>query len=44
VTVQGKIRSPNVSISRSVPIPTPVIGTARNVDCPALTARLFSGN
>jgi AsmA family protein len=44
VMVQGKIRSPNVSIARSVPIPTPVIGTAKNVDCPALTAQLFSGN
>jgi len=44
VVVQGKIRGPNVSIARSVPIPTPVIGTARNVDCPALTSQLFSGN
>jgi AsmA family protein len=44
VTVQGKIRSPAVSISRSVPIPTPVFGGAKNVDCTALTTELFSGN
>jgi len=25
---------------RRIPIPTPVIGTARSVDCPALTAQL----
>jgi hypothetical protein len=44
VAVEGKIRSPRVSIGRSFPLPTPVIGTARNVDCPGLTARLFTGN
>jgi uncharacterized protein involved in outer membrane biogenesis len=43
VTVQGKIRSPTVGIGRSIPIPTPVIGTAKNVDCAALTSQLFSG-
>ncbi len=43
VSVRGKIRSPEVSIARSFPIPTPVIGTAKNVDCPALTTRLFTG-
>ena len=43
VAVEGKIRSPNISISRSIPIPTPVFGNARNVDCGGLTAQLFSG-
>lgn len=44
VSVEGKLRSPRNSIGRSFPLPTPVIGTATNVDCPGLTARLFSGN
>jgi hypothetical protein len=44
VSVEGKIRSPRVSINRSFPLPTPVIGSAKNADCPALTARLFTGN
>ncbi len=44
VTVQGKIRAPAVSIARSVPIPTPVFGVAKSVDCPALATQLFSGN
>ena len=41
VSVQGKIREPKVSLGRVFPIPTPTIGTARNVDCPALTRQLF---
>jgi hypothetical protein len=42
VFVQGKIRQPAVSIGRVIPIPTPVIGTARNVNCPALTQQLLA--
>lgn len=42
VAVEGKIRSPQVSLRRVLPIPTPVIGTAKNVDCTALTTQLFS--
>jgi uncharacterized protein involved in outer membrane biogenesis len=42
VAVEGKIRSPQVSLRRVIPIPTPVIGTAKNVDCTALTTQLFS--
>ena len=42
VTVEGKIRSPQVSITRSIPIPTPVFGSAKNVDCPGLTQQLFT--
>jgi hypothetical protein len=43
VAVEGKIRSPQVGIGRSLPIPTPVFGTARNVDCGGLTRQLFTG-
>ncbi len=43
VAIEGKIRSPNISIVRSIPIPTPVFGNAKNVDCPGLTAQLLSG-
>lgn len=43
VAVEGKIRSPQVSLRRSLPIPTPVIGTAKNVDCLGLTTQLMSG-
>jgi uncharacterized protein involved in outer membrane biogenesis len=43
VAVEGKIRSPQVSLRRSLPIPTPVIGTAKNVDCVGLTTQLMSG-
>ena len=42
VTVEGKIRAPRTSISRSFPIPTPVIGTAKTLDCGGLTRQLFS--
>jgi AsmA family protein len=42
VGVKGKIRDPKVSLGRVFPLPTPTIGTARNVDCPALTQQLFA--
>jgi hypothetical protein len=42
VAVKGKIRQPQVSLGRVFPIPTPTIGTAKNVDCPALTQQLFT--
>ncbi|HTH98089.1 MAG TPA: AsmA family protein [Stellaceae bacterium] len=44
VLIQGKIRSPNISIARTISIPTPVIGTAKDVQCEALTNQLFSMN
>ncbi len=44
VLVEGKLRAPRTSIGRSFPLPTPVIGSATNVDCPGLTARLFTRN
>ncbi len=42
VIVQGKIRSPQISIGRAIPIPTPVFGDAKNVACQATTQQLFS--
>lgn len=43
VSVEGKIRSPRVGIGRSLPIPTPVFGTAKGVDCAGLTNQLLTG-
>jgi hypothetical protein len=40
VLVQGKIRSPQISIGRVIPIPTPVFG--ETVACDATTRQLFS--
>jgi hypothetical protein len=40
VTVQGKIRKPVITVK--VPIPHPVIGDAKDVDCEALTSQLLS--
>jgi len=42
VTVRGKIRDPQVSLGRVFPIPTPTVGTAKTVDCPAVTQQLFA--
>ena len=42
VAVKGKIREPQISLGRVFPIPTPIIGTARNVDCPAITGQIFA--
>lgn len=36
IDVTGKIRSPDVSIGRVIPIPTPDFGGAKTVDCPTL--------
>lgn len=43
VMVQGKLRQPQVSLGRVFPIPTPVIGTAKDVACAQVTQQLFSG-
>jgi uncharacterized protein involved in outer membrane biogenesis len=43
VFVQGKLRKPVIRIGRTIPIPTPVFGDAKNVACRALTQQLFSG-
>jgi hypothetical protein len=42
VIVEGKIHSPSTRIGRVIPIPTPVIGNAKNVACEAATRQLFS--
>jgi uncharacterized protein involved in outer membrane biogenesis len=43
VAVEGKLRSPKVSLGRSLPIPTPVFGSAKDVDCTAITNQLLTG-
>ncbi len=43
VVVQGKLRQPQISLGRVFPIPTPVIGTAKDVACGQATQQLFSG-
>jgi uncharacterized protein involved in outer membrane biogenesis len=42
VLIKGKIRSPNISIDRAIPIPTPVLGSADDVQCEELTKQLLS--
>ena len=42
VVVAGKIRSPQVSLARVIPIPTPVIGDAKDINCPVLTQQLLA--
>ncbi len=44
VHVQGKIRQPDIRLGRTIPIPTPIIGTAKDLPCQALTTQLLSGN
>jgi uncharacterized protein involved in outer membrane biogenesis len=43
VVVQGKLRRPQISLGRVFPIPTPVIGTAKDVPCAQITRQLLSG-
>ena len=43
VVVQGKLRHPAVSLGRVFPIPTPVIGTAKDVPCAQITQQVLSG-
>lgn len=43
VVVQGKLRQPQVSLGRIFPLPTPVIGTAKDVACGQITQQLFQG-
>lgn len=42
VAVKGKIRQPQVSLGRVFPIPTPTIGTAKDVNCPAISQQIFA--
>jgi hypothetical protein len=43
VVVQGKLRQPQISLGRIFPLPTPVIGTAKDVACAQVTQQLLSG-
>jgi len=43
VMIQGKLRSPQVSLGRVIPIPTPVFGNAKDVPCAGLTQQLLAG-
>ena len=42
VLVQGKLRSPSFSLDRAIPIPTPDLGGAKDVDCQALSRALMA--
>jgi uncharacterized protein involved in outer membrane biogenesis len=42
VMIQGKLRSPQISLGRVIPIPTPVFGNAKDVPCAGLTQQLLS--
>ena len=42
VMVEGKLREPRVSLGRVFPLPTPVIGTAKDVACAQVTQQLLS--
>ncbi len=42
VLIEGKIRSPAISIGRKIPIPTPDFGGAKDVDCKELTDELLA--
>ena len=42
VVIEGKIRSPMISIARSIPIPTPDLGGADDAPCEELTQQLFA--
>jgi AsmA family protein len=42
VMVQGKLRQPHISLGRVFPIPTPVIGTAKDVACGQVMQQVLS--
>jgi uncharacterized protein involved in outer membrane biogenesis len=42
VLIEGKIRSPSISLGRKVPIPTPDFGGAKDADCGELTRQLWA--
>ena len=44
VKVEGKLRSPSISLARVFPLPTPVFGNAKDVPCADLTQQLLSAN
>ena len=42
VMIQGKLRTPQISLGRVIPIPTPVFGNAKDVPCAGLTQEVLS--
>lgn len=42
VKVEGKLRNPQIGLGRVFPLPTPVIGTAKDVPCADLTNQLLA--
>lgn len=42
IMVQGKIRKPDISLGRLIPIPTPDLGGAKDVDCDVRIQRLWA--
>ena len=42
VAIDGKLRNPNIGLGRVFPLPTPVIGTAKDVPCADLTQQLLA--
>jgi hypothetical protein len=43
VLINGKIRSPDISIGRKIPIPTPDFGGAKDEPCDQLTRDVMNG-
>ncbi|WP_422017181.1 AsmA family protein [Reyranella sp.] len=41
VMIEGKLRTPQVSLGRVIPIPTPVFGNAKDVPCAGLTQEVL---
>ena len=42
VRINGKLRNPQIGLGRVFPLPTPVIGTAKDVPCAGLTEQLLA--
>lgn len=42
VRIEGKLRNPQIGLGRVFPLPTPVIGTAKDVPCAGLTEQLLA--
>ncbi len=42
VMIEGKLRTPRISLGRVVPIPTPVFGNAKDVPCASLSQELLA--
>ena len=42
VMIEGKLRAPQISLGRVIPIPTPVFGNAKDVPCAGLAQEMLS--